>query len=234
MSSRSLSMFVVVILLSVSSLFAAHPKVTADALGKLPVTFEANRRQFDAPVRFLSRTSRYTMFLTPNETVLQLRDAGAERDVVRWHLGGASSDPQMRGEQPLETRTNYFRGNDRRNWRTDVENFGQVRYERVYPGIDLVFRGNQRQVEYDFTLAPNANPKQIRFAFDGVQSMNCHKTGALVLHTPHGQLVQSRPLVYQDIDGHRRIVDARYRISGKSVGFALGSYDRGKPLVIDP
>ena len=234
MSSRSLSMFVVVILLSVSSLFAAHPKVTADALGKLPVTFEANRGQFDAPVRFLSRTSRYTMFLTPNETVLQLRDAGAERDVVRWHLGGASSDPQMRGEQPLETRTNYFRGNDRRNWRTDVENFGQVRYERVYPGVDLVFRGNQGQVEYDFTLAPNANPKQIRFAFDGVQSMNVDKTGALILHTPHGQLVQSRPLAYQDIDGHRRIVDARYRVSGKSVGFALGSYDRSKPLVIDP
>ncbi|HEY6141509.1 MAG TPA: SBBP repeat-containing protein, partial [Thermoanaerobaculia bacterium] len=227
-------MFVVGILLAVSSLFAAHPNVSADALGKLPITFEANQGQTDAAVRFISRSPRYTMFLTPTETVLRLRDAGAQNDVVRWHLSGASSAPRIRGEQPLETRTNYFRGNDRRNWRTDVENFAQVRYERVYPGVDLVFRGNQRQVEYDFTLAPNANPKQIRFAFDGVDSMTVGNDGALVLRTPHGQLVQSPPLAYQEIGGRRRIVDARYRVSGKSVGFALGSYDRGKPLVIDP
>jgi len=207
-------------------------KLAAGAFAKLPLTFEANHGQFDAPVRFLSRTPRYTMFLTPNETVLQLN--GAQRDVIRWHLSGANADPGIRGEQPLETRTNYFRGNDRKNWRTDVDNFGQVRYERVYPGVDLIFRGNQQQVEYDFTIAPNANAKQIRFAFDGVDSMTTNKDGSLLLRTPHGTLTQSRPLVYQDIDGHRRIVDARYRVSGKSVGFALGDYDHSKPLIIDP
>ncbi|HEX3068708.1 MAG TPA: SBBP repeat-containing protein [Thermoanaerobaculia bacterium] len=210
----------------------APAKLAAGALAKLPLTFEANHGQFDAPVRFLSRTPRYTMFLTPNETVLQLH--GAQHDVIRWHLSGASATPDIRGEQPLETRTNYFHGSDRRNWRTDVDNFAQVRYEHVYPGVDLVFRGNQQQVEYDFTLAPNANPKQIRFAFDGVDSMKTDKDGSLLLRTPHGTLLQSRPLVYQEISGSRRIVDARYRINGKSVGFALGSYDHGKPLIIDP
>jgi hypothetical protein len=239
MSNRFLSIFLALIVVAAVFPLAAaqqpvQAKLAAGALANIPLTFEANHGQFDAPVRFLSRTPRYTMFLTPTETVLRLRDAGAQNDVVRWHLGGASSDPLIRGEQPLETRTNYFRGNDRRNWRTDVENFGQVRYERVYPGVDLVFRGNQQQVEYDFTLAPNANPKQIRLVFDGVESLTLAKDGALILRTPHGQLVQPRPLVYQEIDGRRRIVDARYRVSGKSVGFALGSYDRGKPLVIDP
>ena len=239
MSNRSLSVFLALILVAcvfplTAAQQSAQAKLAAGALAKLPLTFEANHGQFDGSVRFLSRTPHYTMFLTPKETVLQLRDAGAEHDVVRWHLKGASSDPQIRGEQPLETRTNYFRGNDQRNWRTDVETFGQVRYQRVYPGIDLVFRGNQREVEYDFALAPNTNPKQIRFAFDGVQSMTVGQDGALVLRTAHGSLAQSRPLAYQEIDGHRRLVDARYCVSGKSVGFDLGSYDRGKPLVIDP
>ena len=235
MSCKSLSILLASVVLGVFPLMAAQPHVQASsaaALAKVPLTFEANHGQFDAPVRFLSRTPRYTMFLTPNETVLRLN--GAQHDVIRWHLSGASSNPGIRGEQPLETRTNYFRGNDRKNWRTDVDNFGQVRYERVYPGVDLVFRGNQQQVEYDFTIAPNANPKQIRFAFDGVDSMTTDKDGALHLRTPHGTLVQSRPLVYQEIDGRRSIVDARYRVRGKSVGFALGSYDRSKPLIIDP
>jgi uncharacterized membrane protein YdjX (TVP38/TMEM64 family) len=236
MSCRSLSIFFACVVLGVFPLMAAKQppaaKLAAGAFAKLPLTFEANHGQFDAPVRFLSRTPRYTMFLTPNETVLQLN--GAQHDVIRWHLSGANSDPTIRGEQPLETRTNYFRGNDRKNWRTDVDNFGQVRYERVYPGVDLVFRGNQQQVEYDFTIAPNANPKQIRFAFDGVDSMTTDKDGSLLLRTPHGTLVQPRPLVYQEIDGHRRIVDARYRVNGKSVGFALGGYDHSKPLIIDP
>ena len=236
MSCRSLSIFFACVILGVFPLMAAKQppaaKLAAGAFAKLPLTFEANHGQFDAPVRFLSRTPRYTMFLTPNETVLQLN--GAQRDVIRWHLSGANADPGIRGEQPLETRTNYFRGNDRKNWRTDVDNFGQVRYERVYPGVDLIFRGNQQQVEYDFTIAPNANAKQIRFAFDGVDSMTTNKDGSLLLRTPHGTLTQSRPLVYQDIDGHRRIVDARYRVSGKSVGFALGDYDHSKPLIIDP
>jgi|GEM_PF-1210249 len=236
MSCRSLSIFFACVILGVFPLMAATQpvpaKAAAGALAKLPLTFEANHGQFDAPVRFLSRTPRYTMFLTPNETVLQLH--GAQHDVIRWHLSGANADPSIQGERPLDTRTNYFRGNDRRNWRTDVDNFAQVRYERIYPGVDLVFRGNQQQVEYDFTLAPNANAKQIRFAFDGVDSMTTNKDGSLLLRTPHGTLVQSRPLVYQEIGGHRSIVDARYRVSGKSVGFALGNYDHSQPLIIDP
>ncbi len=236
MSCRSLSIFLTCVVLGVFPLIAAQQpvpaKLTAGALAKVPLTFEANYGQFDAPVRFLSRTPRYTMFLTPNETVLQMH--GAQHDVIRWHLSGANSNPDIRGERPLETRTNYFRGNDRRNWRTDVDNFAQVRYERVYPGVDLVFRGNQQQVEYDFTIAPTANPKQIRFAFDGIDSMTTEKDGSLLLHTPHGTLVQSRPLVYQEIDGRRNIVDARYSIRGKSLGFILGSYDHSRPLIIDP
>ena len=213
---------------------SAAPKAPAGALSNMPLSFEANHGQFDAQVRFLSRTPRYTMFLTPHETVLRLRGAGAEEDVVRWHLGGASSDPRIRGEQPLETRTNYLRGSSRRNWQTGVENFAQVRYQRVYPGIDLVFHSSQQQVEYDFAVAPKADPRQIRVSFDGVDSLTVDTTGVLVLRTPHGELVQSRPVAYQEIDGRRRIVDARFRISGKSLGFALGSYDRSKPLIIDP
>src|ERR1043165_8106915 len=162
MSNRSLSIFLALIVVAAVFPLAAaqqpvQAKLAAGALANIPLTFEANHGQFDAPVRFLSRTPRYTMFLTPTETVLRLRDAGAQNDVVRWHLGGASSAPLIRGEQPLETRTNYF-------------------------------RGNQQRIEYDFTLAPNANPKQIRLVFDGVESLTLAKDGALILRTPHAQL----------------------------------------------
>ena len=106
MSGRSLSMFMVVTLVAVSSLFAAHPNVSAEALGKLPITFEANQGEFDAAVHFVSRTPRYTMFLTAGETVLALRGANKERDVVRWRLAGANHDPRIAGEGPLQTHTN--------------------------------------------------------------------------------------------------------------------------------
>jgi hypothetical protein len=206
-----------------------------EAFGKLPLTFQVNQGQVDAAVRFVSRTQRSTLFLTPSEAVLSLRGAEEKQAVVRWRMAGGNPNPRVLGESLLPTKTNYFRGNDARRWRTDVPNYAQVRYQSVYPGIDVLYRGNERQVEYDFVIAPKGNPGRIRMAFEGAQSMTLGADGQLILRTEAGDLVQPRPYVYQEADGRRQAIDGRYALRGKNeVGFVLGRYDRSRPLVIDP
>ena len=237
MSARALSILAIAAVLAVAIPAAATPAPgnLSDAFGKLPLTFEANQGQVDPAVRFVSRAQRSTLFLTPSEAVLSLRAGEAEPAVVRWRMAGGNRNPRILGESALPTKSNYFRGNDASQWRTDVPNYAQVRYQSVYPGIDVLYRGNERQVEYDFVIAPKANPGRIRVAFEGAQSLTVGKDGELILRTAAGDLVQPRPYVYQDVNGHRQTVDGRYALRGKNeVGFVLGRYDHSLPLVIDP
>jgi len=212
----------------------AHGKLP-EGFGKLPLTFQVNAGQVDPAVRFVSRTQRSTLFLTPSEAVLSLRGGEDESAVVRWRMAGGNRNPRVVGESLLPTKTNYFRGNDASQWRTDIANYAQVRYQSVYPGIDVLYRGNERQVEYDFVIAPKANPGRIRMAFEGAESMTLGKDGELILRTAAGDLVQPRPYVYQEVHGRRQTIDGRYALrASNEVGFVLGRYDRSRALVIDP
>src|ERR1035437_6033922 len=148
-----------------------------EAYGKLPLSFEANQGQTDSDVKFLSRGGGYSLFLTSTEAVLSLKKSGdiQNRDpkgavkpsgeakaVVRMKLIGANTSPQVTGIDELPGKTNYFIGNDPKKWRTNVPTYAKVKYKRVYPGIDLVYYGNQQQLEYDFIVSPGANPNAIR------------------------------------------------------------------------
>jgi hypothetical protein len=205
----------------------------ADAYGQLPMSFEANQGQTDAQVNFLSRGSGYTLFLTPGEAVLSLA-AGEANDVVRMRIVGADPNAPSAGLQAQAGRTNYLVGSDPSQWQTDVANYGKVEYQDVYAGIDVVYYGNQRRLEYDFVVAPGADPNVIRLAFDGVQSMKLDAGGNLVLHTASGDLVKDAPVVYQESDGARHSIAGRYLLDGGQVRFEVGSYDHALPLVIDP
>ena len=208
-----------------------HTRTTA-AYGQLPLAFEANHGQSDARVRFLARGPGYTLFLTPAEAVLSLRAPAA---VVRLRLEGANPQPSVTGLDRLAGASNYFIGNDPANWQLGVPNYGSVQYAGVYPGIDVVYYGNQRQLEYDFVVAPEADPRRITLAFDGVDRLSIDPQGNLRLQTAHGELVQQKPVIYQDIRGTRQHVDGRYVLQAHGrVGFAIGSYDVTQPLVIDP
>jgi K319-like protein/beta-propeller repeat-containing protein/HYR domain-containing protein len=201
--------------------------------GKLPLAFEANEGQMDAQVKFLSRGSGYSLFLTPTETVLSLsKDDRAT--AIRMGLVGANPKPKMAGEEKLPSKTNYFIGKDPKKWRTNVSNYKKVRYEEVYPGIDLVYYGNQRKLEYDFIVKPGVNPKAIRMQFAGVDRMSV-EAGDLILHTDSGNVIQKTPIIYQEIDGKRKKVMGNYMfLADNQVGFYLGDYDKTQPLVIDP
>jgi hypothetical protein len=206
----------------------------AEALGNLPLAFEANAGQTDAQVNFLSRGAGYAAFLTPTEAVLSLASESAN-DTVRLQILGGNPRAPGTGLDLLPGRTSYLLGNDPSQWHTDVANYGRVRYAGVYAGIDLVYYGNQRNLEYDFVVAPGADPGAIRLNFDGTQGLSLDAAGNLVLHTSGGDLVEHAPVVYQDIGGVRQSVAGSYRLLGQDqVGFTVGAHDATRPLVIDP
>ena len=225
---------------------AASPEAAAKAYGKLPLQFEANRGQTDARVRFLSRGDGYVMFLTPDEAVLALSRGGGKKGadgqreegyrVLRMRLAGARAEPQVEGREEMPGRLNYFVGNDPADWRTGVPMYGKVHYAGVYPGIDLVYYGNQRQLEYDFNVAPGADPRRIKIKFDGAERAKLdEQDGSLVLTVGGGEVRMKRPVIYQTADdGSRREVEGGYKIKGTEVEFGVGAYDASRPLVIDP
>ncbi len=202
--------------------------------GKLPLAFEPNVGQTDARVRFLSRGGGMTTFFTDTETVMVL-SRNREQAVVRMKLAGAGQPRRAVGLEKLPGVSNYFLGNDPAKWRTDVPHYARIQYDGVYPGIDLVWYGNQRRLEYDFVVAPGADPNQIQVAYEGVESLRVDKGGDLVLRTALGEVRQQRPRVYQEIGGKQVEVGARYSMAARNrVSFVLARYDRKRELRIDP
>jgi hypothetical protein len=155
--------------------------------------------------------------------------------VFAINLVGSNANPQVVGEDPLSTKVNYFIGRDPKKWRRNVPTYARVRYRNVYPGIDLVYYGNNRSMEYDFDLAPAADASQIQFAVKGADALNIDSNGNLVLTRGASELRFKTPILYQEINGIRVRVSGTYVLRDSThVGFEVGSYDTTKPLVIDP
>src|SRR5690606_10134035 len=196
---------------------------------RLPLSFEPNIGQSDPRVEFLARGPGYTMFLTPNETVFRLLAPGAAgtqehagSTAVRMSMVGGNPAPALEGLSPQTTTSNYFTGSPRKEWKTEVTHFEKVHYSDVYPGIDVVYYGNQDTFEYDFVVAPGADPAKILLAFDGIGDLRVDDAGNLLIGTPHGDLVQKKPVVYQEKQGRREPVQGRYElVADNRIAFAL-------------
>ena len=228
-----------------------------EAYGKLPLSFEANHGQADSRVNFLSRGSGYTLFLSPTEAVLALRKPGASSGprtrhappgnpeakkapaapaaVLRMKLLGANPSPRVSGLEELPGKSNYFLGSNPQKWRTNVPTYAKVQYQDVYPGVDLIYYGNQHQLEFDLVVAPGADPEAIQLAFEGGDKLEIGAQGDLELHSAGGQVRLQKPLVYQETDGIRREISGGYVLNvGRQASFQVGAYDVSKTLVIDP
>ena len=205
--------------------------------GKLPLCFEINRGQADSGIQFIARGDGYMLSLIDGGAVLQSRTGTMQMSLV-GSVRTSSSVPstgQPVGEQLLPGRINYFLGNDPEEWKTDLPTYAKVRYPHVYPGIDLVYYGNQRQLEYDFIVAPGANAAVIQMRFDGKKAMHVDSKGDLVLEEANGSATLHKPVVYQVKGGERRSVAGAFEISRTgTVSFRLGGYDHDAQLVIDP
>ncbi len=155
--------------------------------------------------------------------------------VIRMQLEGANPSPAIAAEEPLPGKSNYFIGNNREKWVTDVPSYERVKYSGIYPGVDVEFYGNQRHLEYDFTVAPGADPKSIALKIEGAQKLAIDSHGDLILHTPDGDAKFQKPVVYQMFGAERREVAGNYALASRNrVTFAVAKYDRSLPLVIDP
>ncbi|HEY9284551.1 MAG TPA: hypothetical protein VIP46_13930, partial [Pyrinomonadaceae bacterium] len=225
------------------------------AFGQLPLSFEPNAGQFEPGVGFAARGDGYVVSLKPTgvEISLRGRPRRAEEEPAAAARAETSSDPRaagrigvrllganpaarVSGADPLPGVSNYFVGRDPSAWRAGVPTFARVGYGGVYPGVDLVYYGNGRRLEYDFLVAPGADPRRIALEFDGAEDLRLDANGDLVLRAAGGgELRQHRPVSYQLIGGERREVESRYALSGDNrVAFELGDYDARHPLVIDP
>lgn len=219
---------------------AAHtPPAVAQKVrdGRIPLSFEPNQGQTDGRVSFLARGLGYALFLTPREAVLELKAAaGNQMPVVRMKLQGASPDVRkLAGIDELPGKANYLLGRDSSKWRTGIPTYGKVKESGVYPGINLVYYGRQRQLEYDFVVAPGADSSAIRLQLDGARKLRLDSAGNLVLTVPGGALSFLKPVAYQQVGSQRRTVKAEYVMDGQgALGFRVGQYDRAQPLVIDP
>lgn len=213
---------------------AAMKATFKEAYGQLPLSFEANVGQTDPEVDFISRGSGYTLFLKPREAVLALRKTD-ESTVLRMEFIGSETKPRATAQEKLPGKVNYLIGNDPTRWRTEISTYAKVAYQNLYPGVDLVYYGNQRQLEYDFVVQPGVDPNIISLGFEGADELKVDAQGELVLNAGGGEIRQRKPFIYQDVDGARREVAGSYKLKDKNtVGFDLADYDTSKPLVIDP
>jgi hypothetical protein len=209
-----------------------------EVYGKLPLSFEANQGQMDESVDFMSRGDGYSLLLTPTEAVLSLR-GGRVKDLqtasLRMKILGSNPASTPAGLNELQGKSNYLVGNSD-SWIQNVAHYERVRYQEVYPGVDLVYYGNQRRLEYDFILSPGADPRGIRISFDGVEKKRLDSdSGDLVLEIAGGEIRQHKPIIYQEVDGVRREIAGSYVIGDEEeIGFHVADYDSSRPLIIDP
>jgi hypothetical protein len=241
----------------------SQPAVSAEQRGRvrasmdaLPLAFEANQGQTDPQVKYTARGNGYSVFLTASDAVFAIssakhtaarpsRTAGAHSQLqttekvqsaaIDMRLVGGNLRPEVIAGNEVPGVINYYAGSDPKNWHTGVKQYSSVSYREVYPGVNMVFHGAQRQLEFDFVVSPGADPKTIGLGFKGAQKLATDASGNLVLASSAGDVVLHKPVAYQEKDGKREIVAAAFQVKrGNEVGLTLGAYDRGQELVIDP
>jgi hypothetical protein len=232
---------------------AARAKLEA-SFGRLPLAFEKNLGQVDPKARFVAHGRGGSVFLTSTSSVFSLAGGASQHlrerhsdippslpparpndTVFQIKLVGAAAAVEPEGLDLLPGKCNYFIGNDPAKWRTNVPTFAKVKFPGVYPGVDLVYYGNQRQLEYDFVVAPGAKADNIHVAFEGVDRLQVNREGDLVLTVAGGEVVQHRPRVYEQDGNRQRELNATYVLRDKNeVAFRVTGRDSRRQLVIDP
>ncbi|MFQ5353722.1 MAG: SBBP repeat-containing protein, partial [Thermodesulfobacteriota bacterium] len=205
----------------------------------LPLYFIKNNGQTDPAVKFYEKGAGHATFFTGEGVILSLVKDKLAR-AVKFSFLGANKGLEVSAEEVLETRVNYFKGKDKEKWRRDVPVYGSVMYSGVYDNVDIRFYGTNSNIEHDIIVKAGGDPKDVRFGYDGVKSINVSESGELEVALADGMIVEQKPFIYQEIDGKRVDVEGSYRIINKGIdgaasyGFNVASYDHTRELVIDP
>ncbi|HEX3626985.1 MAG TPA: SBBP repeat-containing protein [Verrucomicrobiae bacterium] len=211
------------------SAFAATAQTISPS--NLPLYFEANQNQTE----FLSSGNGFQFTISASGVQMSLRESRAHAAIAQMQFAGANAEAQIHGGNEMSSKINYLIGNDPSKWQTGLPTFGNVQVTELYPGINMVFHGNRRQLEYDFDIAPGANSDAIKMQFSGVDKISVTAEGDFVLKIAGHEIRQPKPEIYQTISGARRTVAGGYKIlDSRTVAFEVAKYDRTQPLVIDP
>ena len=222
-------------------LFALAADILAAA--ERPLNFEENRGQTDAAVKFLVRSGHGVLLLKTDEAILQRHANPTQAALLRMKLVGANPAAKVAGVEALPGKVNYLIGNDQKAWRRNIPTYARIKYTNVYPGTNLIFYGNQQQLEFDFTLAPGADPSRITLRFVGSPRRavpEVDSNGDLVvrhwdaLRPGEDEVRFHKPVVYE-AGAKPRPIEGRYVVrADATVGFALAPYDHSRTLIIDP
>lgn len=203
------------------------------------LSFEPNRGQADDRVKYLARGPGYTLFVTPDSAVFSFVNLASPADLnhgstLAMTLVGANVASTTVAVHELPGKSSYFVGTDAKNWRTGIPTFSGVRFQQIYPGIDLEYRGRHGTLEYDFIVSAAADPGRLAIGLSGATQLHLTSGGNLVAHTTGAEVCLHRPAAYQERDGGKQQVDARYLLNNNHVRVVVGRYDRTRPLRIDP
>ncbi len=219
---------------------------------RLPLSFEPNRGQAGSPVKYLARGGQFNVFLTQDEvafgfarrhsrrrSVLDMEDPAEleppELSSLELRLVGANLFSPVLGEEQLGGTANYLVGRDPGQWHVNLPTFAKVRYRNVYPGVDLLYYGNQGELESDFIIAPGADLEAVKLSVAGAEAITVAPSGDLVLRMKAGELRLRKPLVYQTVGSSRKEIAGGYVLAGNNqVSFRVARYDHSQPLIIDP
>ena len=232
----------------------------AKSYGNLPTYFTPNTGNLDKKVKYSAFGAGYGFYLTkegvtysftrntatkPSSSVKPgqppvgskkslTKPEKTEAYALKVNFVGASPNTNITGEHEQEGKVNYLLGNDKTKWKTGVPTFSQVTYQDLYPGINLTYKGDNKKLKYEFTVSPGADYQKINLLYQGSDSLKLDKQGNLIITTPWGDLKDEKPVVYQLIKGKKVPTAASYQINNQTVSFAVPSYNKNYPLVIDP
>lgn len=200
---------------------------------ELPLQFEQNMGQMHEDVDFASRGDNFNLYLSDSDVIIDLHGESIS-NVVKMSLQGVNKGAAVEGLAQTGAKTNYITDSMQL---ADVENYAKVAYHDIYSGIDVIYYGNQRQLEYDFVVQPGANADLIRVTYEGVENVSINESGQLVLQLPENRdpIIFKAPISYQVINGEQVSVASEYLLHDDgSIGFVLGAYDANYELIIDP
>lgn len=206
------------------------------ALAQLPLSFEPNRGQTDPRVQYLSRGPGYTVFFTKDETVMALKSTQDKTSnaVVRMKFVGGTNSATAQPIDELSAKTNYLVGNDSSKWLTGLPEYTKLRYANIYPGIDVLYQGDQKKLRYDFIVKPGGDPSAIQMTFAGADNVSINQDGDLALTIAGKTLVTTKPFTYQEVGGTKKEIASHFVVNNGRVTFALAKYDTSKDVTIDP
>jgi len=229
--------------------------------GKLPLYFIENKGKVDEKVSFYERGAGHGTFFVENGVVLSLtkresksdkpsfnkdilglkteKSAKATTEAVSLSFVGGNKDAKITADDKMSGHVNYFVGNDKSKWHSNIPTYGVVTYKNVHKNIDIKFYGNNKNIEHDVIVKPGGDPSLVKFAYEGVKGLKVTESGDLEVTLNYGKIIEKRPVIYQEIKGERVAVEGAYRIlkgeeGAFKYGFTVASYDKTKDLVIDP